>query len=414
MKTNWKRNIVLFLASQTISLFGSALVQYAIMWHITLKTQSGVMMTIYIICGFLPTFFLSPFAGVWADRYNRKTLIILSDSMIAVTTLIMALLFLAGFDAIWLLLVMSAIRALGSGVQTPAVGAFIPQLVPEDKLTKVNGINGSIQSTIMLVSPLASAALLTVTTLGKIFFIDVVTAAIAVSVLLIFLRVPAHAKALEKQNVSYFKDMRIGFDYIGKHDFLIRYFLYFAVLLFLVTPVAFLSPLQVTRSFGGDVWRLTAIEIAFSSGMIGGGILIAYWGGLQNRVRTIALAGMLMGVFTFALGVTPVFWIYLGFMAVSGVAMPFFNTPAMVMLQEKVEPDYLGRVFGVMGMISSSMMPLGMLVFGPLADTVKIEWLLIITGILIAVQSFFLLGNKVLIEAGKPMPKPSPGDTSQN
>src|SRR6185437_16579139 len=99
---NWKRNIIIFLSSQTISLFGSSLVQYAIMWHITLTTKSGLMMTLYIICGFIPTFILSPVAGVWADRYNRKMLIILADGLIAFATLILAILFLMGFDAIWL------------------------------------------------------------------------------------------------------------------------------------------------------------------------------------------------------------------------------------------------------------------------------------------------------------------------
>lgn len=113
---NWRKNITLFLSSQTISLFGSMLVQYAITWYITLNTQSGIMMTISIICGFLPTFFLSPFAGVWADRYNRKMLIIMSDCMIAVATLIMAILFFMGYDDLWLLFLASAIRALGSVV----------------------------------------------------------------------------------------------------------------------------------------------------------------------------------------------------------------------------------------------------------------------------------------------------------
>lgn len=135
MKETWKKRIVLFLTSQTISLFGSLLVQYAISWYITLRTQSAVMMTISIICGFLPTFFLSPFAGVWADRYNRKILIILSDSMIAISTLFIAILFILGYDSLWLLFLISAIRSLGTGIQTPAVNAFIPQIVPEDKLT---------------------------------------------------------------------------------------------------------------------------------------------------------------------------------------------------------------------------------------------------------------------------------------
>lgn len=95
-KSNWYKNIVLFLSSQAISLFGSSLVQYAMMWYITLSTESGVMMTIYIICGFIPTFILSPVAGVWADRYNRKMLIVLSDGLIALATLILAILFLWG------------------------------------------------------------------------------------------------------------------------------------------------------------------------------------------------------------------------------------------------------------------------------------------------------------------------------
>jgi MFS transporter, DHA3 family, macrolide efflux protein len=199
---SWKKNIILFLGSQTISLFGSSLVQYAIMWHITLTTQSGVMMTLSIVCGFVPTFFLSPIAGVWADRYNRKVLIILSDSMIAISTLILAILFLNGYDSLWLLFVMSAVRAIGAGIQTPAVGAILPQLVPEEKLTKVNGINGSIQALIMLLSPIASGALLSMATIETIFFIDVVTAAIAVMILLVFLKIPVHMKALNKQTTS--------------------------------------------------------------------------------------------------------------------------------------------------------------------------------------------------------------------
>jgi len=144
--SSWKKNVVLFIASQVISLFGTSLVQYAIMWHITLTTQSGIMMTISIICGVLPTFFLSPFAGVWADRYNRKTLIILSDSMIAVATLVLAILFFMGHDALWLLFLASALRAFGSAVQTPAVGAFLPQLVPEAQLTKVNPNQASLRN----------------------------------------------------------------------------------------------------------------------------------------------------------------------------------------------------------------------------------------------------------------------------
>lgn len=396
----WKKKIVLFLTSQTISLFGSLLVQYAISWYITLKTQSAVMMTISIICGFLPTFFISPFAGVWADRYNRKTLIIVSDSMIAISTLFIAILFLFEYDSLWLLFVISAIRSLGAGIQTPAVGAFIPQIVPEDKLTKVNATNSSIQSMMMILAPILSGALLSIASIEIIFFVDVITALVAVLTLSLFLHVPLHSKAIINEKISYFTDLKEGVRYIKGHGFVRAFFMFAIVFHILVSPSAFLTPLQVARSFGSDVWRLTAIEIFFAGGMLFGGILMLSWGGFKNKVFTMVSAIIIIGLFTMALGITPVFWIYLIFMGVIGVAIPFFNTPATVLLQQKVEPDYLGRVFGVLGMISSIMMPAGMLVFGPLADIIKIEWLLIVTGLAMVALSFFVYKNKELVTAG--------------
>jgi MFS transporter, DHA3 family, macrolide efflux protein len=402
-KENWLRNIILFLSSQTISLFGSALVQYAIMWHITLTTESGLMMTLFIVCGFIPTFLLSPVAGVWADRYNRKLLIMLSDGLIAFSTLILAILFLMGFDSIWLLFVMAAVRALGTGIQTPAVGAILPQIVPKEKLTKVNGANGSIQAVIMFVAPMVSAALLAMASIEIIFFIDVITAAIAIFTLMAFLKISVHQKAADKQTTSYFSDFKQGLQYVNNHGFLKKFFLFFSIFFVLMAPAAFLTPLQVTRSFGDDIWRLTAVEIAFSIGMMAGGGIIASWGGFKNKIATMTFASLIMGFCTLALGIAPVFWLYLGFMLLFGVAMPIFNTPTMVLLQEKIEENYLGRVFGVMGMISTSMMPIGMLIFGPMADIIDIEWLLIGTGLFTIMLSVMFGRDQVLIEAGKPV-----------
>lgn len=400
-KQNWKKNIVLFLSSQTISLFGSSLVQYAILWYITLKTESGMMMTLYILCGFIPAFLLSPVAGVWADRYNRKILIIVADGLIALATLILAIIFLMGYQVIGLLFAVAAVRSFGTGIQMPAVGAILPQIVPMNKLTRVNGINGSIQAITNFISPMISAALLSFASIEFIFFIDVITATLAILTLL-GLKIFAHKKAREEQTVGYFTDFKLGIKYVMNHAFLKKFFLFFAVFFVLMAPAAFLTPLQVTRTFGDDVWRLSAIEIAFSIGMMAGGAIIASWGGFTNRIKTIAFASIMMGVCTFALGVVPLFSIYLAFMALFGIMMPIFSTPGNVLIQEKVEENYLGRVFGVMGMITTSMMPLGMLIFGPIADVVKIEWLLIGTGILIIVLAIVLGKNKVLIKAGEP------------
>lgn len=399
LMAQWKKNAALFLAGQTVSIFGTSLVQYAILWHITLETKSGVMMMISVIAGFLPTFFLAPFAGVWADRFDRKRLIILSDLGIAATTLMAAILFWMGHESLWLLFAMSAVRAFGSAVQSPAVGAFLPQIVPEDQLMRVNGINGSLQSVIMIASPMISGALLTFSPIATIFMIDVVTAVVAVSILMA-LKVKPHEKALDKSKIDYFEDLRLGVDYIKSHGYLSRFFIFTAFFNVFITPAATLTPLQTARTFGPEVWRLTAIEIAFSVGMLIGGIIIASWGGFKNRIVSMAVATFLLGLFTIGLGLVPVFWIYIGLMVVTGVVIPLFNSPATVLIQETVDPNYMGRVFGVMAMIYSSMMPLGMVIFGPLADYVAIEWLLIFTGSLIILQGFFLLGSKVLMAAG--------------
>jgi DHA3 family macrolide efflux protein-like MFS transporter len=399
---NWQKNVILFLASQIISVFGSMLVQYAITWYITLETQSGVMMMISIICGILPAFFLAPFAGVWADRYDRKMLIILADSLIAVATLVIAILFLIGYDSIWLLFVVSAVRALGAGIQMPAISAFLPQIVPEDKLTKVNATYSSLQSLVTLASPMLSGALLTIATLEAIFFIDVITASIAVSILFLFLHVPVHAKAAAKQQISYFGDMSAGLTYVNNHGFIKTLFVFDAVFLILIAPLSFLTPLQVARSFGNDVWRLTVIEVAYSLGMVLGGVVMASWGGFKNKIHTMVFAGLAIGLFTFALGIVPFFWIYLVIMGLVGLVLPIFNTPFTVLIQQKVDGDFLGRVFSVLTMISTSLMPLSMLVYGPLADSIKIEWLLIGTGLLMLALGLVMWRNKVLIEAGEP------------
>lgn len=402
LKEHWQRTTALFLISQTISLFGSLLVQYAITWYLTLREQSGVVMMLAVIFGFLPTFFLSPFAGVWADRYNRKKLIILSDAVIALSTLLLIFLFLSGSGSVGALLFASAVRALGAGIQTPAVSAVLPQIVPEEKLTKVNGINGSIQAGTMLISPMASGVLLNFASMEVIFSIDVLTAILAIVVLLFFLDIPTHKKAEQIQVNSYFTDLKLGFSYIDNQAYLKKLFRYFSLAYLLAAPVSFLTPLQVTRTFGEDVWRLTTIEVAFSIGMILGGFLIAFWGGFKNRMHSITFSILVMGVCTVLLGVIPNFLIYSLLMAVFGIVMPLLNAPTIVILQEKVPEDYLGRVFGVQTMIATAMMPLGMLIFGPLADIIRIEWLLVVSGVLLFILTLFMFKDEQLLKAGIP------------
>jgi MFS transporter, DHA3 family, macrolide efflux protein len=400
---HWKKTIRWFVSGQLVSLFGSMLVQYAITWYITLTTQSGLMMTLSILFGFLPSLLMSPLAGAWADRYDRKKLMVMADSFIALVTLVFAIVFLLGEREIWLLLVMSALRSFGGAVHMPAVGASYPDIVPQDRLMKVQGLVGGLQHGLMLFAPFIAAGLLAVIPLHWIFSIDVVTAAIAILILVLFVKLPKRTSR-EGEEAHPWKDIKDGIRYIGDHHFLIPFFVFTAIILFLVAPVAFLTPLQVVRTYGEEVWRLSAIEVAFSAGMVGGSLLVAAVGGFKNRIYTMVAAMISMGVGTVLLGVIPWFVPYLIFMALIGVALPFYNTASTVMIQEQVEPAFLGRVFSVFGMISSTAMPLGMLVFGPFADVVRIEWILLGTGIAMSLASWAMIFNKKLVKAGIPKP----------
>jgi DHA3 family macrolide efflux protein-like MFS transporter len=404
MNINWKKNTALFLAGQALSLFGTMVVQYAITWHITLKTQSGSMMTLFTIAGFLPMFFISPFAGVWADRFNRKYIINIADGTIALVSLLAALFIMACLDSVGILLSCAVVRSLGQGVQMPAVGSFIPDIVPREQLTKINGFQSSMQSFITLTAPAVSAAIMAFAPLETLFFLDVITALVGIGIVLFFVKTPEKETLLpagpERRGVAYFHDLKEGIKYIRKHGYVSRIIVLSAVFLFFFAPAAFLTPLQVTRNFGNDVWRLSAIEITFSIGMMAGGLIIGLWGGFKNRIYTMTLSCGLCGLLAAALGLATNFPLYLVVMAIMGISLPLWNAPSMVLLQTTVEPAFMGRVFSVFSMVSSTMMPLGMVLFGPIADMVSINLLLVGTGLIITLLCIPMVTSKTLLEAG--------------
>ncbi len=391
----WRRNVAVFLTSQTISLFGSMLVQYAIMWYLTLETKSGLVLALGAVFGFLPQAIVSIFGGVWADRVNRKALIIMADTSIAVSTLALALIMLAGMDDLWIIFLALAVRSTGAGIQMPAVAAMIPQIVPTDQLMRINGINASIQSGMALLGPAVAGAVYAASSIIPIFFIDVVTALIGV-LLLLLVPVPTIRK-VTSQEVGYFDDLVDGVRYIMNHAFVRWLLVLFAVVFVLTVAPSYLTPLMVARSFGDEVWMLTVTELSFSIGMVLGGIVIAVWGGTKNRVLMIVASSVFFGVLSIALGLSTNLWVFFSFMFLVGLAVPFFSTPSMTLLQETVEPERQGRVFGFVGIVMAVAMPIGMVVFGPLADQFSVESLLIAAGVIM----FVVVAVATTIPAGR-------------
>jgi len=395
-KPGWKKRVTVFLVGQTISTFGSLLVQYALLWHLTLTTKSGLVLALAAVFGFLPQAIVSIFAGVWADRVNRKVMIILSDTAIALATLTLAIFMFSGVEDLWLIFLVMAVRSVGAGIQMPAISALIPQIVPTDKLMRVNGINSSVQSSLLILGPVVAAGIYSTVSLSAILFIDVVTAIIGVS-LLATIAVPTLARAASEDKPSYFTDLREGMKYIFGNDLVRWVMAIYAIVFLLIVAPSNLSPLMLVRNFGSDVWLLTVLELSFGFGMVAGGALMAIFASKVNRIGMIIGTSIFFGVTAIGLGLSTNLFVFYSLFFLIGLAVPAFSTSSMTLLQETVEPERQGRVFGFVGIVMAVSMPLGMALLGPLADLVSVETLLITTGLITVVVAVVA----ILLPAGK-------------
>ena len=397
----WKGRVTVFLVGQTITTFGSLLVQYALLWHLTLTTKSGLVLALAAVFGFLPQAIVSIFAGVWADRVNRKLMIIVSDSTIALTTLALALFMLSGVEDLWLIFLVMAVRSVGAGIQMPAISALIPQIVPTDKLMRVNGINSSVQSSLLILGPVAAAGIYSTMSLAAILFVDFVTAVIGLS-LLATIAVPTLSRVANNDKPSYFTDLKEGLNYIFSHDLVRWVMVIYSIVFLLVVAPSNLSPLMLVRTFGGDVWLLTVLELSFGIGMVAGGALMAIFASKVDRLGMMVGTSIIFGVLAVVMGFTTNLILFYTLFFLIGLAVPAFSTSSMTLLQETVEPERQGRVFGFVGIVMAVAMPLGMAVLGPLADIVSVEILLIATGaltVVVAVVAIMLPAGKRAIAA---------------
>lgn len=240
MSSSIKKRIFLFLASQNISLFGSQLVSYAIIWYITLETSSGIWLTLATVCSMMPQALISLWGGVLADRYNKKVLIILSDTFIAIATLFLAVAISSGFKSLYLILLVSMIRSIGAGIQTPAVTSFFSELVPENQLTRVQGINQTLGSAMMLLAPALGGLVLSQIGIVWSFLIDVLSASLAV-VIMLQLKIETRTTKAEKTTILI--DLKNGLSYAFHQRNLRVIMLVYAVSFVLFTPAATLAPI---------------------------------------------------------------------------------------------------------------------------------------------------------------------------
>ncbi len=379
-KERWRKQVMLFFASQCISLFGSQVVQTAIVWYVTLETDSGAWLAAISICAYLPQFFISFPGGVWADRYPRKKLIICADLLIAAVT-VMAMLVMPHIrdeaQMLFVLLGISLIRSAGTGIQQPAVNSAAAQFVPEAHRMRYNGINAAMQSVVQFAAPAAEAVVLAAHTLRETLLIDVLTAALGIA-LLVCLRFPKQERM--KAVPPVLLDMGAGIRYACACVPVRKLMMMYGAFVFLTVPAGYLSGLLVSRVYGDTYWYLTAVELVGFGGMMLGGLLMGAWGGFKSRRLTLAMGLTLFGAMAIGMGVCRCFELYLVCMALYGVALTSVQTTITTMLQGSAKQEVLGRVFGLMSALYAACYPLGMALFGTMADRMPLQMVMTASG----------------------------------
>ena len=396
-RLNWKPKFFTIFAGQALSLFGSSLVQFALVWYLTQQTGSATILATATLVAMLPQVLLGPFVGALVDRWNRRVLMIAADGLIALATLVLAVLFWAGMVQVWHIYAILLIRSVGGAFHWPAMQASTSLMVPQEQLARVAGMQQTLQGLVSIVAPPAGAVLISVLPTQGVLLIDMITALLAV-VPLFFIAIPQPTREQTPEGEhksSYWQDVREGFAYVVAWPGLMA-ILFMAVLInFLLTPAGSLMPLLVTKHFGLGAFEFGLTDSLFGIGMIAGGVLLGVWGGFKKRIVTtmVGIIGLGIGVVTVGLAPANMFWMVLAGMILMGFMNPITNGPLHAVIQATVKPEMQGRVMSLIGSAATAMTPLSLAVAGPVSDLVGIRSWYIFGGtvcLLMGVAGFFI------------------------
>ena len=380
--TSWKLKLACVWGGELVSVLTSSILQMGFVWHITLTTNSASMLSLASLAGFLPLALFGTFAGAIVDRLPLRTTLIGADLFIAAVSAVVAMVSLTGALPVWVVMAALFVRAIGSSLHTPAFQALTPLVAPAEHLTRLAGVTQAVQSGGYILGTAIAAVIYPLWGLTAMIALDVVGALFAtVAVLAARLDVGgsgagaqvgeknlglvAQARALAAETADGYRVLR---GYRGLFALLWCGFVFTLVF----SPISALFPLMTLDHFGGTTGDAATAEIVFSVGMIAGSALLTATGGFKNRALTVVAATALYGVVTLGAGLlgTGGFVAFLGMSFLMGLSSPFYSGPQTALMQEKVPPEYLGRVFGLYGAIMSWAMPLGLAFSSLFADAV--------------------------------------------
>ena len=389
----WQFRFFTIWFGQAFSILGSHLVGFAFVWYLTEKTGSATVLAIGSLMSMLPSVIIAPIAGALVDRWNRKSVMIIFDSITALFTLLLAVLFALDSAKIGHIFLIMFIRSTCGQFQWAAMTASTTLMVPNKHLSRIEGANQALQGAMGIVGPALGAFLISVLDMENILLIDVSTAALAV-IPMFFFTIPQPISesikgAALKKTTSLLEDLIAGWKYVIAWPSLMAIIFLAMLVNFLINPAFSLLPLLVTDHFGLGAYEFGFINSALGVGIILGGLTLSVWGGLKNRILTSLIALTISGAAVLMVGLAPANGYVLAVigMASFGFLNPMVNGPLFAVMQAKVEPEIQGRVFSLLTAGAALASPLGLAIAGPVADATNS-------------QLWFILGGATTIIAG--------------
>jgi DHA3 family macrolide efflux protein-like MFS transporter len=353
-------------------LVGSRIAQFALVWWLTDQTGSATVLATASLVALIPEILVAPIAGACVDRWSRRSIMLLADGLVALASLWLAYLFWAGATQVWHIYVLMLVRALGSSFHWPAMQASTSLMVPEKHLTRVAGLNQTVNGGLNVAAPPLGALLLGWLPPQGVMLIDVGTAALAIAPLF-FVPIPHPQRGgTDEATVrpGIWSDIREGLRYVKGWPGLRALIGIAMVVKVALTPAFSLLPLLVRERFAGGAAQLSLFESIAGGGIVIGGLLLSAWGGFRRRICTTLLGIGTLGLGFLVLAMTPGSWLWLGLTCVFvvGFVIPLVDGPIMAILQSTVAPEIQGRVFTLMNSLVWMTSPLGLSIAGPVSD----------------------------------------------
>jgi DHA3 family macrolide efflux protein-like MFS transporter len=392
----WKVPFFTIWIGQAFSLLGSALVGFALIWWMTDTTGSATVLATAAIFEFLPRVFVGPLAGTLVDRWNRRRVMLVADTVTALATAVLIYLVWVGNLQIWQIYLLMLVRSTASAFHMPAMLSSTSLMVPEDQLTRIQGLNQLLQGLINIAAPVLGAMLVAFIPLHSVLAVDLGTAVLAILPLLfIFIPQPQVDPAKADGKATVWQDMRMGFRYVWGWRGL-RNIIILAVFINLISiPAITLMPLLVKNEFGGAAMQIASTQSFWAIGFLAGGILLTVWGGFRRKIITanLAMFGTAIGFLMVGFAHNVSFEVALAGIFIAGAMNVLMNGPAFALLQTVVADDMQGRVLALVISLANAMTPIGLMIAGPVAEKTGVSALFIFASLVFIASGVFTYLN---------------------